>query len=185
MNLANVTHSAIVSAADASVYVEGKTATLKRMSALVAADNTALRIIGQGSGKVAKVARERASADDVMNTAIAIASGNLGCFAAIVAANLGCSVEFRTKRDPAGNVISRASDQFKAFGMTIEHLLLQETSKENRGYNAKGEPTSKVATLQMLAQLHMMALSLIADRDAKDAARRAQAAAEVALEVVL
>ena len=176
MTLANVSFA--VAMADTGVTGTGKTAGDKKMSALAVASGTAMRLIGHGTGKVAKAARSGDAMLSFEAAAVTIAAGDLGCFAAIVAAKLGRSVQFRKSTAPDGSVTESASQSFRAYRAILNDLILQEQGKAGGGYNEKGLPKALMGELLGLLQLHTAAVRCMDARDAADAERRAKQAEE-------
>ena len=155
----------------------GKTASERKMSVVASTnDETALRGLSHGAGKVAKEAGARLKGHDAAQIAYSIGMGNLAAFAAIYAGKTGNDVRFGAKHTD-GSWARKPSDDFRAFEGVLLHALLQLEAK-GKDVNAKGLPSAAAADLQGLLSLHHRAVEVMNDRAEMDARRRAEQVAQ-------
>lgn len=155
----------------------GKTASERKMSVVCSTnDETALRGLSHGAGKVAKEAGNRLKGHDAAQIAYSIGMGNLAAFAAIYAGKTGNDVRFGAKHTD-GTWARKPSDDFRAFEGVLLHALLQLEVK-GKDVNAKGLPSAAAADLQGLMSLHRRAVEVMNEGVAADADRRARMASE-------
>lgn len=177
-------HSAITTALErgVSITLTGNKTTERKMSALDQADETATRAIAYGSGKVAKAAAARIAQSDVQGIVRNIASGNLGAFAAIVAAKLGEAVKFGVKDAETGGWSVKPSQAFREFGAVLAHKFTQLEDK-GKVYKANGvDYTAAAVELLGLISMHHQVCEVMNARDEAERVRRENEATLRALE---
>lgn len=163
-----------------SIMLTGKTLSERKMSALECADLSGIVAISHGKGKAAKVAADMKRDAEVRQIAVDIGSGNFQAFAVAVAARTGQAVRFGEKAD--GRWIRKPSEDFRAFGGTLRHAMLQLEAK-GKAITPKGDPTAAAADIMYLQSLHAAALRVLDARAEADRLRVEAQKAELEIEL--
>lgn len=164
-----------------SLALSGTKANDRKMSALSQACATGIVAISHGRGTVAREAQAMKRDDEMQGVAVAVGSGNFHVFAVAYSARTGQNIKFGC-RDDNGKWVRKPSSDFREFGATLRHALLQLEAKD-KVYNAKGGFTAAAADLSYLIGLHTKACEVM-DRIAEaEAAKTAKLTAEIAAEM--
>ena len=162
-------------AAAITVVGVGKTATLRKLSALDQVQSRAsLLILKRVKGKVGKAATVLDAAFEDEMIVRLVGAGDFHAFAVAYLGTTGRNVTFGAK-DAKGVWITKPSADFRSFGAILRH---EHAQLGDKAFDSKGYPSTASAALLGLLDTHARSVALMDEAVAVDNERRARLAAE-------